>query len=68
MVGTNPTSDNDLSRRWTIITAKGDLLPGNEYAARYFINGEIGCEEISAEEAGYKAAALGGSLEAAVNR
>jgi hypothetical protein len=60
--------DNLLARKWTIITAKGNLRSGHNMAGIYFIKGEVGAEEITAEQAGELAAMLGGSLEAAIAR
>jgi len=71
MVGVAPPGKAEpglLERKWTIINAKGSIVSGQEHAARYFLNGEIGCEEISAEEAEELAARLAGSLKEAVER
>jgi len=71
MVGVAPPGKAEpglLERKWTIITTKGNLTSGQEHAARYFANGEIGAEEITAEQAEEFAARLAGSLKDAIER
>lgn len=71
LIGVAPPGRADpdlLARKWTTITAKGELQSGQGLAAAYFANGEIGAEEITAEQADELAARLAGSLKEAVAR
>ena len=64
MVGTDPgPGGDDFGRNWKQMSKSGRILPAHDMAARYFLFGEAGCEQIGAKAAGQLAAQLGGSLE-----
>ena len=64
MVGTEPgPGGDDLGRKWTLLNKNGRILPAADMAARYFLFGEAGWEQIGAKAAAKLAAELGGSLE-----
>lgn len=64
MIGTEPgPHGDDLGRKWTMLNKAGRILPAQDMAARYFLFGEAGCEQIGAHSAATLAAELGGSLE-----
>ncbi len=64
MVGTNPgPGGDDFSRNWKQMNKAGRILPAHDMAARYFLFGEMGCEQIDAKSAAKMAVELGGSLE-----
>jgi hypothetical protein len=71
LIGVAPPGNPEptlLERRWTILRKGGSVISGHRMAGRYFINGEVGAEEITAEEADEFAARLAGSLKKAVER
>ncbi len=64
MIGTEPgPHGDDLGRKWTMLNKAGRIVPAQDMAARYFLFGEAGCEQIGAQSAAKLAAELGGSLE-----
>ena len=69
MVGTDPgPGGDDFGRTWTMLNKAGRILSAHGMAARYFLFGESGCEQIGAKAAAKLAVELGGSLEALVTR
>ena len=63
MVGTEPgPSGDDSGRKWTMINKTGQILPAQNMAARYFLFGESGCEQVGAKLAAKMAVQFGSSL------
>ncbi|MEO7724655.1 MAG: hypothetical protein ABIU29_08220, partial [Chthoniobacterales bacterium] len=64
MIGTEPgPHGDDLGRKWTMLNKAGRVVPAQDMAARYFLFGDAGCEQIGAHSAANLAAELGGLLE-----
>ncbi|HEY3661717.1 MAG TPA: hypothetical protein VGL24_01025 [Chthoniobacterales bacterium] len=67
MVGTAPgPSGDDFGRKWTMLNQAGQIMPAPNMAARYFLFGESGCEQVGAKSAAKMAAQFGSSIEALV--
>lgn len=67
MVGTEPgPGGDDLGRKWTLLNKNGRILPAHDMAARYFLFGESGCEQVGVKSAAKMAAQFGSSLEGLV--
>ena len=68
MVGTDPgPGGDDFGRNWKQMNKAGRILPAHDMAARYFLFGETGCEQIGAAAAAKMATIFGGSLETLIS-
>ncbi|MEO8044580.1 MAG: hypothetical protein ABI674_06705 [Spartobacteria bacterium] len=68
MVGTDPgPGGDDFGRNWKQMTIAGRIIPAHDMAARYFLFGETGCEQIGVAAAAKMAAKFGGSLETLIS-